>query len=127
MIFTGDWNGGERGFRLATDHRLELQNIEREDAGTDSRVSMSENDELTRIDDYAWADSTTLRWRSRLATDPPFENAERVYILDYTLENVLIPTEQVAFFSITTSPFPTDPAPSPPSRSTSAGTSRGAL
>ncbi len=93
MVFTGDWNGGERGFRLATDHRLELRSIEREDTETGSRISMTKDGALSNIDDYAWADSRTLRWRSRLPTDPPFENTERVYILDYTLENILIPAE----------------------------------
>jgi uncharacterized membrane protein YgcG len=91
MVFTGDWNGGERGFRLADDHVLTLAGIEREDLSTHTRVPLRENGSLTSVDDYAWKDSKTLRWRSRLPTDPPFENAERVYVIDYTLENVLIP------------------------------------
>ncbi len=94
MVFTGDWNGGQRGFRLESDQRLELQGIEREDLETHSRVPLAESRDLSRIDDYAWTDSTTLRWRSRLPSDPPFQNAERVYVLDYTLENILVPTEE---------------------------------
>lgn len=93
MVFTGDWNGGERGFRLGSDHGLELHGIEREDLETHTRVPLTENKNLSRIDDYAFTDRTTLRWRSRLPTDPPFQDAERVYILDYTLENILIPME----------------------------------
>jgi uncharacterized membrane protein YgcG len=92
MVFTGDWNGGERGFRLAADHSLELQSVEREDLESHSRIPLTENDALSSVDEYAWADSKTLRWRSRLPSNPPFESAERVYVLDYTLENILIPT-----------------------------------
>jgi uncharacterized membrane protein YgcG len=94
MVFTGDWNGGERGFRLSAEHRLELNGIEREDLETHSRIPLAENKALSQIDDYAWTDSKTLRWRSRRQTDPPFQNDDRVYVLDYTLENVLVPTEE---------------------------------
>jgi uncharacterized membrane protein YgcG len=94
MVFTGDWNGGERGFRLAPDHELELQSIEREDLETHSRLPLTENGDLSRVDDYAFTDSTTLRWRSRLPSDPPFQDTELVYVIDYTLENVLVPTEE---------------------------------
>jgi uncharacterized membrane protein YgcG len=94
MVFSGDWNGGERVFRLGIDHRLELNGIDREDLETHSRIPLTENEELSRVDDYAWTDSTTLRWRSRLPSDPPFQDTERIYILDYTLDNVLVPTEE---------------------------------
>jgi uncharacterized membrane protein YgcG len=94
MVFTGDWNGGERGFRLGLEHRLELNGIEREDLETHSRIPLTLNRELTRVDDYAWADSKKLRWRSRLESDPPFQDTDRVYVLDYTLENVLVPAEE---------------------------------
>jgi uncharacterized membrane protein YgcG len=94
MVFTGDWNGGERGFRLASDHRLELQGIEREDLEAHTLIPLTQNRDLSRVDDYAWTDSTTLRWRSRLPSDPPFQDTERIYVLDYTLENILIPTEE---------------------------------
>jgi uncharacterized membrane protein YgcG len=93
MVFTGDWNGGERGFRLSAEHRLELNGVEREDLETHSRIPMTRNRDLSRVDDYAWSDSTTLRWRSRLPTDPPFQDSERIYVLDYSLENVLVPTD----------------------------------
>ncbi|HEY7817287.1 MAG TPA: hypothetical protein VIG29_03635, partial [Vicinamibacteria bacterium] len=92
MVFTGDWNGGERRFRLEGDHRLELNAIEREDLDRRSRIPLRENDDLSRVGDYAWTDSSTLRWRARLLSDPPFQNTDRVYVLDYTLENVLVPT-----------------------------------
>ncbi len=94
MVFTGDWNGGERGFRLARDHRLELHSIEREDLEAHSRIPLQQNDEISSIDEYAWTDSKTLRWRSRLHSDPPFRDTERIYVLDYTLENILIPAEE---------------------------------
>jgi uncharacterized membrane protein YgcG len=93
MVFTGDWNGGERGFRLGLEHRLDLNGVEREDLETHSRIPLTPNRDLTRVDEYAWSDSKTLRWRSRLPTDPPFQDSERIYVLDYTLENVLVPAE----------------------------------
>jgi len=94
MVFTGDWNGGERGFRLGLEHQLELNGIEREDPETHSRIPLTLNRDLTGVDDYAWADSKKLRWRSRLESDPPFQDTDRVYVLDYTLENILVPAEE---------------------------------
>lgn len=93
MVFTGDWNGGERVFRLGFDHRLVLHGIEREDLESHSRIPLRQNDQISSVDEYAWSGSTTLRWRSRLPSDPPFQDTERIYVLDYTLENVLIPTD----------------------------------
>ena len=94
MVFTGDWNGGERGFRLAEGQKLTLNGIVREDLGTGTRFPLQKNDSLTNVDEYAWAPSSTLRWRSRLPSDPPFAGAERVYVLDYTLANILIPADE---------------------------------
>ena len=93
MVFTGDWNGGERGFRLESEQRLVLNSIEREELRTSQLVRLRENDALARVNDYAWTDSKTLRWRSRLPSDAPFQYTELVYILDYTLENILVPQE----------------------------------
>ena len=37
------------------------------------------------------APSHTIRWRSRLSSDPPFAGAERVYRLEYGYGNILVP------------------------------------
>jgi uncharacterized membrane protein YgcG len=90
MVFTGDWNGGERIFRLRWDQKLQLLGMEREDPETHSMVALTRGD-LDLVDHYDFTDSTTLRWRSRLQEDPPFQETEIVYLLDYRLSNVLIP------------------------------------
>ncbi|MGH9321947.1 MAG: DUF2207 domain-containing protein [Vicinamibacteria bacterium] len=93
MVFSGDWNGGERSFRLGWDDELELEGIHREDPETHSLVPLTEDEDPPSVDRYAWHDSKTLRWRSRSPSDPPFRGKKIVYVLDYTLENVLIPTD----------------------------------
>ena len=42
------------------------------------------------MDRYAFTDATTLRWRSRLPSDPAFENIEIDYEISYTLSGVLL-------------------------------------
>ncbi|PYV09720.1 MAG: hypothetical protein DMG07_22540 [Acidobacteria bacterium] len=88
MVFSGDWNGGERRFRVGFGQRLRFERLERVDLETGERHALVEGD-LSRIDQYRFADPTTLRWRSRLPSDPPFDNREIVYLLQYTLSNIL--------------------------------------
>lgn len=88
MVFTGDWNGGERAFRLFPGQRLSLNQLSRIDSATDDRRALSAGD-LSTVDRYAWKDSKTLRWRSRLPSDPLFAQTEIVYEIDYTLSGVL--------------------------------------
>ena len=66
-------------------------------------VPMRQNKELAAVDDYAWTGSETLRWRSRLPSDPPFEHREITYVLEYTASNILIPARRLGTCSITTS------------------------
>lgn len=86
MVFTGDWNGGERLFRLEKGQSLQLHRISRlGPAGTvDLRPASP-----PAVDEYVWAESRLLRWRSRAPTDPPFRATEIVYALEYTLSGVL--------------------------------------
>ena len=62
MIFTGDWNGGERRFNLRLGQHLTLQKLSRIDPATGSATPLVEGD-LAQVDHYAWTDRSTLRWR----------------------------------------------------------------
>src|SRR4029079_9284023 len=42
------------------------------------------------IDDFAFTDPRTLRWRSRLSTDPPFAHTPLTYVLEYDLAGILL-------------------------------------
>ena len=88
MIFDGDWNGGERKFRVEPGQNLTLARVERIDPQSGERFAMAEGD-LDAVDHYRMVDAKTLRWRSRLPSDPPFANRELDYALDYTLSGVL--------------------------------------
>jgi uncharacterized membrane protein YgcG len=88
MVFTGDWNGGERIFRLGFGHRLELDGVYRRDAAAGEWRRL-ERGPLERLDHWNWTDAKTLRWRSRMPGDPPFRQREIGYRLDYRLTGVL--------------------------------------
>ena len=88
MIFTGDWNGGERTFRLFSGQKLDLTRIARVDPQTGEARALAPGD-LSQVDHYGWKDDRTLRWRSRLPADPPYNNTEIVTELGYTLSGVL--------------------------------------
>src|SRR5436190_2147211 len=63
MVFDGAWNGGERRFRLLGNQRLTLERISRIDSAGQAHPLRAGN--LSHVDEYAWADARTLRWRSR--------------------------------------------------------------
>jgi hypothetical protein len=76
MIFDGEWNGGQRTIPLREyppSQRLTFDRVVRV-------VSKEKTIDLTRvsaapdrIDEYGvYNDGTTIRWRARLADDPPF-------------------------------------------------------
>jgi hypothetical protein len=88
MVFDGDWNGGERKFRVEPGQQLTLSGVTRIDPATGARTPLVEGD-LSSVDHYAFTDPRTLRWRSRLPSDPPFSNTEIDYELDYTVSGVL--------------------------------------
>lgn len=89
MVFTGDWNGGERVFNLRMRQTLEFEGLSRiDDSGQEHFL---EKGDLSAVDRFEWVDSKTVRWRSRLPSDPPFDRTRITYVLRYILSNVLIP------------------------------------
>jgi uncharacterized membrane protein YgcG len=87
MLFTGDWNGGERAFNLRPRQHLDFERIERLDGG--NAVVLTEDSSLDDVDDYAFTDRKTLRWRSRLPSDPSFVQTRLAYALHYRLSGIL--------------------------------------
>jgi Predicted membrane protein (DUF2207) len=87
MVFTGNWNGGERRFDVRPGQRLRLLRVSRYDSS--EWKTLTEDSSLDQVDDYAWAGSQTVRWRSRRPTDPPFAGEYQRYQLHYVLTGVL--------------------------------------
>ncbi|MEA2560483.1 MAG: hypothetical protein QOH06_1987 [Acidobacteriota bacterium] len=87
IVFNGDWNGGERSFLQRPSQDLDLQRIARVDANG-REIQLVEGD-TDSVDHYDWSGST-VRWRSRLPSDPPFDQTRITYVLDYTLSGILI-------------------------------------
>ena len=92
MVFTGAWNGGERRFNLRPGQRLDVHNVYRIDSDGGTRVPLVQGN-LARVDHWVWHDRTTLRWRARLPSDPPFTHKAITYLLDYTLSGILFPVQ----------------------------------
>ncbi len=89
MRFTGDWNGGERRFRLPLGQRLTLDRIVRLAGPIGPERELVRGD-LAAVDHWDWTSSNTVRWRSRLPSDPPFDSTELAYRLDYRLTGALV-------------------------------------
>jgi uncharacterized membrane protein YgcG len=87
FVFDGPWNGGERKFRVGLNQRLELYGIYRVDPHG-YQIPLVEGD-LDQVDHYEWTSSDTVRWRSRLDSDPPFEQAEIAYVIAYSVSKIL--------------------------------------
>jgi hypothetical protein len=92
MVFTGDWNGGERVFRVDPGQRFEFGRLLRVDPATGAERVLQRGD-LDDVDHWDFTDSRTLRWRSRRPTDPPFLDSEFVYVLEYSYSNILVPSD----------------------------------
>jgi hypothetical protein len=90
MRFTGYWNGGERTFARRFGQEFALESIARLDTATGEPRPLTRGD-LSDVDEYDWTDGNTLRWRSRLPEDPPFQGTELTYVLDFSYGNVLQP------------------------------------
>ena len=86
MVFDGDWNGGERKFRLPSTQRLDVNGVSRVENGRE--VALQQGN-LAEVDHYDVVDDGALRWRSRLPSDPPFENTEITYVLRFTYDRIL--------------------------------------
>ncbi len=89
MVFSGDWNGGERRFRVGDGQRLELVKITRVDARTGAAIALRQGD-LGKVDHWDWRGGDTVRWRSRLPSDLAFNQTEITYELEYMLTGVLV-------------------------------------
>ncbi|HEX7184803.1 MAG TPA: hypothetical protein VF756_23455 [Thermoanaerobaculia bacterium] len=91
MMFTGDWNGGERRFDVGLGQHLDFHRISRVDPRTGALVPLRENEDLSEVDDWAWAEdqSDTVRWRSRLPSDPSFAGTEIIYVLEFSYSDIL--------------------------------------
>ncbi len=88
IVFNGDWNGGERTFRLEPGQSLRVLGVSRQDSETGSMRALKEGS-LSEVDHYALTDAKTLRWRSRLPSDPPFDKTEILYEIDYEHSGIL--------------------------------------
>jgi uncharacterized membrane protein YgcG len=91
MVFTGDWNGGERKFDLRPGQEVVLRGMTRIDPASGGRREMREGS-LDDVDRYAWFSDRVLRWRARLPDDPPFDRTEIVYDIAYSLYGALVET-----------------------------------
>jgi hypothetical protein len=87
MVFSGDWNGGERQFRLRDGQSLRMLGMSRFDGR--EWQPLTEDGSLDDVDEYGWSDGDTLRWRSRRRRDPPFDRTHLRYQLRYVLSGIL--------------------------------------
>lgn len=87
MVFNGDWNGGEHRFRVRLGEKIHLKRLTR--IGNDGTIHPLTEGDLSAVDHYIWLDANVLRWRSRLSSDRPFANQEIVYVIDYSIDNIL--------------------------------------
>jgi hypothetical protein len=88
IVFSGDWNGGERRFNLRPRQQLSFDGIYRDGPG--GWQALTQDSSLDDVDDYAWTDQQTLRWRSRRTSDPPFAATSIRYELRYVLSSILL-------------------------------------
>jgi uncharacterized membrane protein YgcG len=86
IVFDGDWNGGERIFRVGPGQSLAFESLARVEDGAERRLAVGD---MSKVDHYSFTSPTVLRWRSRLPTDPVFERREITYVLHYSLAGVL--------------------------------------
>lgn len=88
--FVGDWNGAERRFDVPFRQKFSLLRLSRIDAQSGSTVLLREGD-LDLVDGFDWSDDgNTLRWRSRLPSDPPFRGQVYTYLIEMEYENILV-------------------------------------
>ena len=88
MVFTGDWNGGERRFDIRPRQHLTFEGMRRLDSTGTAHVMREGGEQLT-VDEYGFVDRNTLRWRARNTSDPPFSSTAITYELTYSLSNIL--------------------------------------
>lgn len=87
IVFDGDWNGGERTFHPRGRQRIDVRKVTRIE---DGRAIDLERGDVESVDHYEFSNGRILRWRSRLPSDPPFENQLMTYRIEYTYRNALV-------------------------------------
>jgi uncharacterized membrane protein YgcG len=88
MVFSGDWNGGEREFFIAPGQTFSFAGISR--LTESGELLPLHQGSLKKVDDWNWASANKLRWRSRLPDDPPFSETVITYVLEYRLGHILM-------------------------------------
>jgi uncharacterized membrane protein YgcG len=96
MVFSGDWNGGERRFRLGLGQTVEVRRVVRIDPVSGGETELVRGD-LGAVDHWDWTDGETVRWRSRLPSDPPFAATEIDYRLELVYRGILSPSGERAY------------------------------
>jgi len=95
MVFTGDWNGGERIFSVRPGQTFSFTGISR--ILPEGELLRLHKGSLEKVDNWNWASNDTLRWRSRLPGDPPFSATAITYVLEYSLGRILMPQDDGSF------------------------------
>jgi uncharacterized membrane protein YgcG len=88
MVFTGDWNGGERRFSVGPTEWVRFVSMAGIEADGEERFMLA--GKLDVVDGYQWQPvERLLRWRSRRPNDPVFDHTELGYRIDYVLSGAV--------------------------------------
>jgi uncharacterized membrane protein YgcG len=87
MVFSGDWNGGERKFNIRPSQKMQFEGISRLDS-TDQESPLVKGN-LDQLDHWDYNGTSTIRWRARMPTAPVFDNTRITYVLHYSLSHIL--------------------------------------
>lgn len=87
IVFSGKWNGGERKFFLRPGHKMQFESLSR--LAADGQEVKLTRGSLRLVDRWNHNGKTSIRWRSRLPSDPPFSNTSLKYVLRYSIGNIL--------------------------------------
>lgn len=87
IVFSGKWNGGERKFFLRPGHKMQFESLSR--LAPDGQEVKLTRGSLGLVDHWNHNGKTSIRWRSRLPSDPPFNNTSISYVLRYSVGNIL--------------------------------------
>ncbi len=88
LVFSGKWNGGERKFFIRPGHKMQFESISR--LADDGQEIPLTRGSLGLVDRWNHNGKSSIRWRSRLPSDPPFDNTSINYVLRYSLGNILV-------------------------------------
>jgi uncharacterized membrane protein YgcG len=87
MVFSGEWNGGERRFDIRPGQEFSFEGMSRVDeSGTLVPMEQGSLDDV-----HAWdrAGTNVIRWRSRATADPLFDATRLGYLLRFSFGNIL--------------------------------------